>query len=359
MAAYILFGIEAQHLLTAVIMTAPGTLMMAKMFVPETGVPETMGTVQARGRARPTSTSSTPPAAAPARGCTLALNVGAMLISFLALIALVNALLGLVGPEPAADLRLGLRADRLEPWACRGGRADDRQPARHAHGAQRVRRLRAARAAQGRRSIRGRSRSRRSRCAASPTSARSASRSAASARWCRRGATTWRGSASARCWPARWPTSSPRRSRGSCCELGQADRSRRLHDFDAGRSDAADCAASSARIGDGPGRRHRARLRPRRVRRARSTDAVVDAVRRHSRTGRRRRSSATPAGWWSARSARPARRGAVGPRALLRGPRPAHGDVRRRACSARLGVQTLILTNAAGGINTGVHARAR
>ena len=36
MAAYILFGIEARHLLTAVIMTAPGTLMMAKMFVPET-----------------------------------------------------------------------------------------------------------------------------------------------------------------------------------------------------------------------------------------------------------------------------------------------------------------------------------
>src|SRR5207237_2588797 len=44
MAAYILFGIEAQQLLTAVIMTAPGTLMMAKIFVPETQVPETMGT---------------------------------------------------------------------------------------------------------------------------------------------------------------------------------------------------------------------------------------------------------------------------------------------------------------------------
>jgi concentrative nucleoside transporter, CNT family len=46
MAAYILFGIRAEHLLTAVIMTAPGTLMMAKMFVPETQVPETMGTVK-------------------------------------------------------------------------------------------------------------------------------------------------------------------------------------------------------------------------------------------------------------------------------------------------------------------------
>ena len=46
MAAYILFGIEAKHLLTAVIMTAPGTLMMAKMFVPETESPKTMGTVK-------------------------------------------------------------------------------------------------------------------------------------------------------------------------------------------------------------------------------------------------------------------------------------------------------------------------
>jgi len=94
MAAYILFGIEAQHLLTAVIMTAPGTLMMAKIFVPETEVPETMGTVRldvertdvnvidAAGRGT-------------SEGLQLALNVGAMLISFLALVALVNALLGL------------------------------------------------------------------------------------------------------------------------------------------------------------------------------------------------------------------------------------------------------------------------
>src|SRR5437763_925178 len=43
MAAYILFGIEAKHLLTALIMTAPGTIMMAKMLVPETEVPKTMG----------------------------------------------------------------------------------------------------------------------------------------------------------------------------------------------------------------------------------------------------------------------------------------------------------------------------
>jgi len=94
MAAYILFGVDAKHLLTAVIMTAPGTIMMAKMFVPETEVPKTMGTVRlvveqtdvnvidAAGRGT-------------GEGLHLAMNVGAMLISFLALIALVNAVLGL------------------------------------------------------------------------------------------------------------------------------------------------------------------------------------------------------------------------------------------------------------------------
>lgn len=96
MAAYILFGIEARHLLTAVIMTAPGTLMMAKMFVPETGVPRTMGTVTLEVERTDVNIID-----AAGRGTTeglaLALNVAAMLISFLALIAMTNALLGLAG----------------------------------------------------------------------------------------------------------------------------------------------------------------------------------------------------------------------------------------------------------------------
>lgn len=96
MAAYVLFGIEAQHLLTAVIMTAPGTLMMAKMFVPETQVPETMGSVKLE--AERTDVNMIDAAGrGTSEGLMLALNVGAMLISFLALIALVNAILGLAG----------------------------------------------------------------------------------------------------------------------------------------------------------------------------------------------------------------------------------------------------------------------
>ena len=96
MAAYILFGVEAQHLLTAVIMTAPGTLMMAKIFVPETEQPDTMGTVKLEVERTDVNVID-----AAGRGTTeglsLALNVGAMLISFLALVALLNALLGLAG----------------------------------------------------------------------------------------------------------------------------------------------------------------------------------------------------------------------------------------------------------------------
>ncbi len=96
MAAYILFGIEARHLLTAVIMTAPGTLMMAKIFVPETQEPETMGTVKLKVERTDVNVIDAA-GRGTSEGLALALNVGAMLISFLALIALLNALLGLVG----------------------------------------------------------------------------------------------------------------------------------------------------------------------------------------------------------------------------------------------------------------------
>jgi concentrative nucleoside transporter, CNT family len=96
MAAYIAFGIEPQHLLTAVIMTAPGTLMMAKMFVPETQVPETMGKV--RLDVEKTDVNVIDAAGrGTGEGLHLALNVAAMLISFMALVTLVNALLGVIG----------------------------------------------------------------------------------------------------------------------------------------------------------------------------------------------------------------------------------------------------------------------
>ena len=105
MAAYILFGIEAQHLLTAVIMTAPGTLMMAKLFVPETRQPETMGTVRLQVEKTDVNVIDAI-GRGTGEGLHLALNVGAMLISFLALIALVNAGLGLIGGVVGIDLSM-------------------------------------------------------------------------------------------------------------------------------------------------------------------------------------------------------------------------------------------------------------
>ncbi len=96
MAAYIAFGIEAQHLLTAVIMTAPGTLMMAKMFVPETGVPETLGSVP-RNLEKTDVNVIDAAGRGTSEGLHLAMNVVAMLISFIALIALANAMLGHLG----------------------------------------------------------------------------------------------------------------------------------------------------------------------------------------------------------------------------------------------------------------------
>jgi CNT family concentrative nucleoside transporter len=96
MAAYIrVGGADAKSLLTAVIMTAPGTLLMAKMLVPETEQPLTAGRVQ-----MPATEKESNVLGAIARGTVdglhLALNVGAMLIVFLALLALLNAMMGWV-----------------------------------------------------------------------------------------------------------------------------------------------------------------------------------------------------------------------------------------------------------------------
>jgi CNT family concentrative nucleoside transporter len=95
MAAYIAFGIEARHLITAVIMTAPGTIMMSKIFEPETQVPETMGGVKVD---IPRTDVNVVDAAARGTidGLHLMLNVIAMLISFIALIALINGGFGWV-----------------------------------------------------------------------------------------------------------------------------------------------------------------------------------------------------------------------------------------------------------------------
>jgi CNT family concentrative nucleoside transporter len=97
MAAYIAFGIEPKHLLSAVIMTAPGTILMSKMLVPETEIPRTAGRV-VMSEEEVDQEKKENLLGAIARGTTdglgLALNIAAMLISFLALIALLNGIFG-------------------------------------------------------------------------------------------------------------------------------------------------------------------------------------------------------------------------------------------------------------------------
>jgi CNT family concentrative nucleoside transporter len=96
MGAYIAFGAEARHLLAAVIMTAPGTIVVAKMLVPETETPLTAGTARIDDIEVENKDSNVLDAAAKGTtdGLHLALNVAAMLISFLALIALIDGILG-------------------------------------------------------------------------------------------------------------------------------------------------------------------------------------------------------------------------------------------------------------------------
>ena len=148
MAAYIAFGIEAQHLLTAVIMTAPGTLMMAKMFVPETETPETRGTVKLRDREdrrqhhrrrRPRHRRRPAPGDERRRDADFVRRADLPVNGILGTVGLsLQMIFGWVFAPVAWSLGV--------PWK---DAADDRQPARHAHGAERVHRLRAAGHAQG------------------------------------------------------------------------------------------------------------------------------------------------------------------------------------------------------------------
>ena len=95
MAMYIAQGVAARHLLAAVIMTSPGTILISKMLVPETGVPATEGRVIIPEQEEHKEENLI---GAIARGTIdggkLAMNVAIMLVSFLALVALLDSLLG-------------------------------------------------------------------------------------------------------------------------------------------------------------------------------------------------------------------------------------------------------------------------
>jgi concentrative nucleoside transporter, CNT family len=101
MAAYVgllifFFPDIAGHLLAASVMSAPAALVFAKIMVPETEVPETLGSLKVSIE-KPDANAIDAAARGAGEGLTLAFNVGAMLLAFIALIALINALIGLFG----------------------------------------------------------------------------------------------------------------------------------------------------------------------------------------------------------------------------------------------------------------------
>jgi CNT family concentrative nucleoside transporter len=95
MAMYIAQGVAPEHLLAAVIMTSPGTILIAKMLVPETGLPATEGrVVMPRDELRKDENLVGAIARGTIDGGRLAFNVAIMLVAFLALVALLDGLLG-------------------------------------------------------------------------------------------------------------------------------------------------------------------------------------------------------------------------------------------------------------------------
>jgi CNT family concentrative nucleoside transporter len=95
MAMYIAQGVAPEHLLAAVIMTSPGTILIAKMLVPETAVPATEGrVVMPKDELHKEENLVGAIARGTIDGGKLAFNVAIMLISFLALVALLDGLLG-------------------------------------------------------------------------------------------------------------------------------------------------------------------------------------------------------------------------------------------------------------------------
>jgi len=96
MAAYVLIAkVDVIHLLTAVIMTAPGAIMMAKMVVPEEEEPKTGGDVEVVVPQQDVNVIDAAGRGA-IEGLHLSLNVAGMLIAFIALVAMVNGMFGYV-----------------------------------------------------------------------------------------------------------------------------------------------------------------------------------------------------------------------------------------------------------------------
>ncbi|MEL7502577.1 MAG: NupC/NupG family nucleoside CNT transporter [Cyanobacteria bacterium J06554_6] len=126
LAAYISFGVPAEHLIAASVMSAPAALAISKIMMPEVEASPTKGEVKIAVE-RTSANAIDAIATGTIDGLKLALNVGAMIISFLALLAALNACLGFLGglfgyPEFSLELILSFLLAPIAwlmgvPWA--------------------------------------------------------------------------------------------------------------------------------------------------------------------------------------------------------------------------------------------------
>ncbi len=95
LAGYAAMGVELKYLIAASFMAAPGGLLMAKIIKPETETPDDSD-IQDEGDEKPANVIDAAAGGASA-GLKLAANVGAMLLAFIALIAMLNGIIGWLG----------------------------------------------------------------------------------------------------------------------------------------------------------------------------------------------------------------------------------------------------------------------
>lgn len=113
MVVYINYGADPVAVITTCVMACPCSLYLAKLFLPETTVPETAGVLHADKTKSPYVNAIDAAAHGTADGLRLALNVAAMLIVFIAFVAMFDALLG--GIKPML-MSLGLSPETLDFW---------------------------------------------------------------------------------------------------------------------------------------------------------------------------------------------------------------------------------------------------
>jgi CNT family concentrative nucleoside transporter len=113
MVVYINYGADPVAVLTSCVMACPCSLYLAKLFLPETSTPETLGTVNTHSEKSPYVNAIDAIASGTTDGLKLALNVGAMLIVFIAFVAMFDALLA--GIKPIL-ISMGLSPEALLNW---------------------------------------------------------------------------------------------------------------------------------------------------------------------------------------------------------------------------------------------------